>query len=152
MGSTYGGYTLYKKEARGVIVKFSVLRTFCIAGQAAIVFLWGRAPMGDPGLMDNVFTYLGFGMTSLTLFCAGVITTATFTVMMRVSQREAPEELAGSHYTTLATFEILGKLAFAGIAGGFVDWLGMELVYVGFVLLAAVCPGLALVTLPLSSD
>ena len=68
--------------------------------------------------IDSVLMYLGFAATSATLFSAGVITTATFTVMMSVSKSAgtaAPVDslvgdLAGTHYTVLATSEILGKL------------------------------------------
>ena len=55
--------------------------------------------------------YLGFAATSATLFSAGVVTTATFTVMMSVSKSAGTAgDLAGTHYTVLATAEILGKL------------------------------------------
>ena len=33
LGSTYGGYVLYRKEARGLVVKFCWLRTITIAAQ-----------------------------------------------------------------------------------------------------------------------
>ena len=55
--------------------------------------------------------YLGFAATSATLFSAGVVTTATFTVMMSVSKSAGMAgDFAGTHYTVLATAEILGKL------------------------------------------
>lgn len=82
--------------------------------------------------------YSGFACTSATLFCAGVVTTSTFTVMMRLSQR-APEDLKGTHYTTLATFEVLGKLAFASLAGALIDAFGLEVMFMAFVLLGALC-------------
>ncbi len=152
LGSTYGGYVLYREEARDVVVRFSWLRTLTIAGQAAVLLLWGHDKVADGDPVDSALMYAGFAMTALTLFSAGVITTATFTVMMRVSQRGAPEELAGTHYTTLATFEILGKLAFAGVAGALVDHLGLEAMFGAFVALAAVCPSLAVATLPRAKD
>jgi hypothetical protein len=43
------------------------------------------------------------------LFESGAITTATFTLMMRLSQT-APSALQGTHYTVLATCEVFGKL------------------------------------------
>ena len=69
--------------------------------------------------LDSALMYLGFAATSATLFSAGVITTATFTVMMSVSKSAGTAaladisvvgDLAGTHYTVLATAEILGKL------------------------------------------
>jgi MFS family permease len=148
LGSSYGGWILYKEDARDVVTRFSWFRAVTIAGLAAILMFWGHERVSLDSLSDSVLMYLGFAMTSLTLFSAGVITTATFTIMMRLSQKEAPAALAGSHYTTLATFEILGKLAFAGVAGGLMDLFGMEAMYVAFVALAAVCPMLSRRTLP----
>ena len=55
--------------------------------------------------------------------------------MMRLSQT-APENIKGTHYTTLATFEVLGKLSFAAISGYLIDTFGLETLYVLFVLLA----------------
>ena len=46
---------------------------------------------------------------TLIFFFQGAITTATFTVMMRLSQT-APSSLQGTHYTVLATCEVFGKL------------------------------------------
>ena len=69
------------------------------------------------------------------MFCAGVLTTAVFTLMMRLSQT-APEAIKGTHYTTLATFEVLGKLAFAAISGYLIDTFGLEALYLLFVILA----------------
>ena len=86
------------------------------------MLLWGREPCSAESLstyasLDSALMYLGFATTSATLFSAGVVTTATFTVMMSVSKSAAvalPEsalgDLAGTHYTVLATAEILGKL------------------------------------------
>ena len=45
----------------------------------------------------------------MNLHFKGAITTATFTVMMRLSQT-APSTLQGTHYTVLATCEVFGKL------------------------------------------
>ena len=36
LGSTYGGYALYRREARGLVVKFCWLRTVTIAAQVMI--------------------------------------------------------------------------------------------------------------------
>ena len=86
------------------------------------MLLWGREPCSDESLstyasLDSALMYAGFAATSATLFSAGVVTTATFTVMMSVSKSAAvalPDaalgNLAGTHYTVLATAEILGKL------------------------------------------
>lgn len=161
LGSTYGGYVLYRRGARGLVLKFCWLRTVTIAAQGLIVLVWGRERCSAESFStylspDSALMYLGFAATSATLFSAGVVTTATFTVMMTVSKSAAapalPDsaagDLAGTHYTVLATAEILGKLAFAGAAGALTDYLGLEAMYAAFVILAAVCAPLALKTLP----
>jgi len=160
LGSTYGGYVLYRREARGLVVKFCSLRTVTIAAQGLIVLMWGRERCSAESFstyvsLDSALMYLGFAATSATLFSAGVITTATFTVMMSVSKSagtkdSAVGDLAGTHYTVLATAEILGKLAFAGAAGALTDYFGLEAMYAAFVILAAVSAPLALKTLPVS--
>lgn len=146
LGSTYGGYALSKHYdcAKHLLSQYCFLRTLPIIGQFAILCYWGPDIVEDTARFsswnsDSVFMYLGFLCTSLTLFCAGVITTATFTVMMRLSQCSAPEGLQGTHYTTLATFEVLGKLLFASIAGGLIDLLGIKFMYVVFILLGLGC-------------
>ena len=88
--------------------------------QGLIVLMWGRERCSAESFstyvsLDSALMYLGFAATSATLFSAGVITTATFTVMMSVSKSagtkdSAVGDLAGTHYTVLATAEILGKL------------------------------------------
>ena len=55
--------------------------------------------------------------------------------MMHLSQT-APEKYKGTHYTTLATFEVLGKLSFAAISGYLMDTFGMDNVYLLFVIFA----------------
>ena len=147
LGSTYSGYVLSKDAvtAQSVVLKYSALRALPIMGQWAILSHWGKDPVPIPAVTlsewnrDTVLMYSGFMCTSLTLFCAGVITTATFTLMMRLSQREAPPDIQGTHYTTLATFEVLGKLAFASVAGGFIDFFGLDIMYIVFVALAVLC-------------
>ena len=84
---------------------------------------------------DWILMHIGFLLLCCVLFCAGVITTAVFTLMMRLSQA-APEASKGTHYTTLATFEVLGKLAFAAISGYLIDTFGLEALYLLFVVFA----------------
>ena len=61
--------------------------------------------------------------------------------MMRLSQT-APETVKGTHYTTLATFEVLGKLLFAALSGYLIDRFGIETMYISFV-------AFAILTIPL---
>ena len=69
------------------------------------------------------------------LLSSGIITTTTFTLMMFCSQR-APVRIQASHYTTLATSEVLGKLTFSGLIGSLTDVVGYHLVFLLFVLLS----------------
>ncbi|XP_003802405.1 major facilitator superfamily domain-containing protein 3 isoform X3 [Otolemur garnettii] len=69
----------------------------------------------------------GAALLSLCLqhFLGGLVTTTTFTVMMRCSQL-APSALQATHYSLLATLELLGKLLLGTVAGALVDTLGLH--------------------------
>ena len=69
------------------------------------------------------------------LVLSGLVTTATFTLMMHCS-RAAPPGMRATHYTALSTAEVLGKLSFMSLAGWLTDAVGYGPVYVGFVALA----------------
>ena len=56
--------------------------------------------------------------------------------MMSVSQKNCAVDIQGSHYSTLATCEVLGKLAFAAVAGRLLDTVGVQQTYFMFVLFA----------------
>lgn len=42
-----------------------------------------------------------------------------------------------THYSFLATLEVLGKLTFSTVAGGVVDWLGFQVAFLLFLTLSA---------------
>ena len=69
------------------------------------------------------------------LLGSGIITTTTFTLMMFCSQR-APDKIQASHYTTLATLEVLGKLTFSVMIGSLTDAVGYLLVFLLFIILS----------------
>ena len=54
---------------------------------------------------------------------SGMITTLTFTVMVSCSQK-CPRIYSATHYSTLATFEVLGKLCMVSVSGYLVDKIG----------------------------
>jgi len=63
--------------------------------------------------------------------------------MMQCSRR-APPSMQATHYTVLATCEVLGKLAFTSLCGWFADLAGYRLLFLIFaVLSAAVLPWLS---------
>lgn len=72
------------------------------------------------------------------LFLSGLLTTITFTLMMEVSLG-APLQIQASHYSLLATFEVLGKLIFQPIISIFTDFFGYSLAFVLFVILYLLC-------------
>lgn len=77
---------------------------------------------------------------TLLLFGSGVVTTTTFTLMMYCSQL-SPLEIQASHYTTIATVEVLGKLVFSSLIGQFVDMFGYPLTF-------SLCTLLGLIVIP----
>ncbi|TWW61339.1 Major facilitator superfamily domain-containing protein 3 [Takifugu flavidus] len=42
-----------------------------------------------------------------------------------------------THYSFLATLEVLGKLTFSAVAGGVVDWFGFQVAFLLFLTLSA---------------
>ncbi|KAJ8348985.1 hypothetical protein SKAU_G00275740 [Synaphobranchus kaupii] len=69
-------------------------------------------------------------------FLGGLITTLTFTTMMHCTQR-AEERMQATHYSFLATLEVLGKLCFSALAGWVVDWAGFQASFLLFLFLSA---------------
>lgn len=53
----------------------------------------------------------------------GIITTITFTLMMQFS-KEVHSSLQATHFSLLATAEVLGKLSMMSVSGGLVDVMG----------------------------
>jgi len=77
-----------------------------------------------------------FSLLLLTLL-SGVVTTATFTLMMQCSRR-APSGVQATHYTILATCEVVGKLAFTSVCGWLADLVGYRFLFLIFAVLSAV--------------
>ena len=68
---------------------------------------------------------------------SGVVTTSTFTLMMQCS-RQAPSGVQATHYTMLATCEVVGKLAFTSVCGWLADFVGYRFLFLIFAILSAV--------------
>uniref|UniRef100_A0A2K5V572 Major facilitator superfamily domain-containing protein 3 n=2 Tax=Macaca TaxID=9539 RepID=A0A2K5V572_MACFA len=121
-GSSLGGTLLAKHwELLPLLRSVLRLRFGGLACQTALVFHLDTlgASMG-PGTILR-----GSALLSLCLqhFLGGLVTTVTFTGMMRCSQL-APRALQATHYSLLATLELLGKLLLGALAGGLADGLG----------------------------
>ena len=67
---------------------------------------------------------------------SGAITTMTFTLMMQCS-RAAPPGVQTTHYTLLATMEVIGKLVFSAICGWLVELVGYRVVFLLLSILSA---------------
>ncbi|XP_014305072.1 major facilitator superfamily domain-containing protein 3 [Myotis lucifugus] len=106
-----------------------------LACQTTLLFYldtpWARL---DPGTVLR-----GAVLLSLCLqhFLGGLVTTATFTLMMCCSQL-APSALQATHYSLLATLELLGKLLLGTLAGALADSLGLHLCFSLFLALSAI--------------
>jgi hypothetical protein len=55
-------------------------------------------------------------------------------VMMQCSQR-APSTIQATHYTFLATLEVMGKLTFSVLIGPLTDILGYQFMFMFFIIL-----------------
>lgn len=69
------------------------------------------------------------------LLISGTVTTATFTLMMQCSKL-ASNHIQATHYTTLATLEVLGKLTFSVMIGPLTDFVGYKHVFIIFFVLS----------------
>jgi len=68
---------------------------------------------------------------------SGVVTTTTFSLMMQCS-RHAPTDIQATHYTVLATCEVVGKLAFTSVCGWLADFAGYRFLFLIFAVLSAI--------------
>ncbi|CAH1784116.1 unnamed protein product [Owenia fusiformis] len=136
-GSIFGGWIIsrFNWPPWDVLYQFCLLRFIPLGMQLWLISVWTWGIVNK-----NILFYSGASAMCLLLFIGGVITTATFTFMMQCSQ-EAPKPIQATHYSTLATMEVLGKLVFTSISGYLCDIFGYGLVYFLFI-------GLALTVLP----
>lgn len=121
-GSSLGGTLLAKYWRPLPLLKLVLrLRLVGLACQTALLFQLD-APESSLG---SCRILRGAALLSLCLqhFLGGWITTITFSLMMRCSQL-APSTLQATHYSLLATVELLGKLLLGVLAGALADGLG----------------------------
>ena len=50
-------------------------------------------------------------------------------MMMQISKK-TPDNIQGTHYSMLATCEVLGKLLFAALAGWLIDLFGLQAAFI----------------------
>lgn len=134
VGSSLGGALLARHRQPLALLR-SVLR-FRLGGLACQTTLLFH--LDAPGVRLGPSTVLrGAALLSLCLqhLLGGLVTTTTFTLMMRCSQR-APRALQATHYGLLATLELLGKLFLGTLAGALADSLGRPLCFAFFLVLS----------------
>ncbi|KAJ8401538.1 hypothetical protein AAFF_G00378550 [Aldrovandia affinis] len=126
-GSSLGGLLLSKYSIQPLMMKAFVLRLVSMAFQTVLV-----------GFQSHSTLLKGAAVLSLIVqhFLGGLITTLTFTTMMHCTQR-AEERIQATHYSFLATLEVLGKLGFSAVAGWVVDAAGFQASFLLFLLLSA---------------
>ncbi|XP_045633282.1 major facilitator superfamily domain-containing protein 3 [Ursus americanus] len=134
VGSSLGGALLARHRQPLPLLR-SVLR-FRLGGLACQTTLLFH--LDTPGVRLGPSTVLkGAALLSLCLqhFLGGLVTTTTFTLMMHCSQL-APSALQATHYSFLATLELLGKLFLGTLAGALADSLGLHLCFSLFLALS----------------
>ena len=102
-----GGYLLSSdtyKPGRLMLHSASV-RIVPIATQLVIIHCWGHEAVTD-SWNDCIMFYLSILSLCVANFTAGLITIATFSSMMKLSQSASPS-IQTSHYSLLATMEVI---------------------------------------------
>ncbi|XP_052411949.1 major facilitator superfamily domain-containing protein 3 [Carassius gibelio] len=126
-GSSIGGFLLSQYSIGMLMRRVFMMRTVSMVFQSSLLVVLEPSPLMK-----------GMAVLSLSLqhFIAGLITTLTFTTMMNCTQR-AEESIQATHYSFLATLEVLGKLSFSALAGGMVDTVGFPIAFILFLFLTS---------------
>ncbi|XP_029778979.1 major facilitator superfamily domain-containing protein 3 [Suricata suricatta] len=134
VGSSLGG-ALLARHWRPLPLLRSVLR-FRLGGLACQTTLLFHLDTPEVKL-DPSTVLRGAALLSLCLqhFLGGLVTTTTFALMMHCTQL-APGALQATHYSLLATLELLGKLFLGSLAGALADSLGPRLCFSLFLALS----------------
>merc|ERR1719273_852598 len=138
VGSFTSGFVLTKGycSVKKLVFHLAIFRTFGIAMMTLVTIYWGNEPATFEGdNYDFYFKCIGFVSICFVSPTAGALTTAVFTMMMKISKK-APEDIQGTHYSLLATCEVLGKLLFAALAGWLIDMFGLQAAFIMFTMLA----------------
>ncbi|XP_063435561.1 major facilitator superfamily domain-containing protein 3-like [Mytilus trossulus] len=131
-GSVLGGWAIsHLGYTTSKTLKLTcILRVIPLSLQLLVVWTWSEE-------MSSVSSLLSVFSMSAMLFISGTVTTATFTLMMQCSQR-APPTVQSTHYTVLATLEVMGKLTFSVILGPITEILGYNFIFVLFIILTLI--------------
>ncbi|XP_067664610.1 major facilitator superfamily domain-containing protein 3-like isoform X1 [Haliotis asinina] len=127
-GSVLGGVIMSSQSTLGLLKTLSIIRTIVLVVLCVLISMWSS-------IYQTPFAAAVIALMLIMLLISGYITTATFTLMMECSQR-APVSVQASHYTTLATLEVLGKLTFSVVTGWITDMTSYSSVFVLFTCLS----------------
>lgn len=126
-GSFAGGVLASRTSLFGAVALTATLRAVSVGGE-----WWLSVVTPTAGSVIAV--------TCTESFCGGALTTAMFAFMMsRVDRR-----IGGTHYTVLATVEVLGKTPAAWLSGVFADRWGFPAVFGAATVLSVAFLGLLL--------
>ncbi|XP_020850826.1 LOW QUALITY PROTEIN: major facilitator superfamily domain-containing protein 3-like [Phascolarctos cinereus] len=129
-GSSLGGVLLARhRQPLPLLKPLLQLRIGALALQIALLSCLPSSSLGD--------LLKGAALVSLVPqhFLSGTVTTLTFALMMHCSQR-AHGSIQSTHYSFLATLELLGKLLLTTGAGALADGLGLGLCFTLFLALS----------------
>ncbi|XP_052099659.1 major facilitator superfamily domain-containing protein 3-like [Mytilus californianus] len=131
-GSVLGGWAIsHLGYTTAKTLKLTcILRVIPLSLQLLVVWTWSEDISSFSSLLSV------FAMSAM-LFISGTVTTATFTLMMQCSQR-APPTVQSTHYTVLATLEVMGKLTFSVMIGPLTELLGYNFIFVLFIILTSI--------------
>ncbi|XP_056410004.1 major facilitator superfamily domain-containing protein 3 [Hyla sarda] len=139
LGSCVGGVLLRKGRSVHLLLRtLFVLRVSGLVLQTLLLFSLGRD--------TNIVKVCLLLTLVIQNFLAGVITTATFTLMMHCT-RQAHHRVQATHYSLLSSLEVLGKVVFSAVSGLLVDSLGISASFSLFIILSFL-PLLHLQTIP----
>ncbi|XP_054841439.1 major facilitator superfamily domain-containing protein 3 [Eublepharis macularius] len=115
-GSSLGGHLMSKQRHPLALLKVLLVVRICsLLFQTLLMVVYeDKAPLFQVAAVLSI---------CIQHFIAGLVTTLTFSVMMHCAQK-AEERVQATHYSFLATLEVLGKLLFSTMVGSLVDWLG----------------------------
>ncbi|XP_039606648.1 major facilitator superfamily domain-containing protein 3 isoform X1 [Polypterus senegalus] len=129
IGSSLGGFLTTRYKVYSLMKIFFILRLLSLAFQTFLINVFN----------SNSWLMKGCAILSINIqhFFGGSITTLAFSIMMQCTKM-AHVRIQATHYSFLATLEVLGKLSFSILVGWIVDWVGFFLSFIIFQLLSVV--------------
>lgn len=138
LGSIFGGFIL-KKTKKTTEKWLKIAATIRIAPIFLIsCLLISFESSNNTNLSDSYSLSFILYLLLIQLFCSGMLTTITFTMMMELSFL-APKNIQATHFSLLATCEVFGKLLLQPIVSAFTDHFGYSNAFILFTALYLIC-------------